>query len=183
MASNSNTSVNASTGDGLVGALFSAFKNPDVVSSLVEALKTEICKEMYGRRNGVRLHGIPEKSAENTDEIVMKIAREIGADIPDMALSRSHRVGPKQQGKPRPIIAKFIGHNYKTRLLKNKNKLRGSTPPIFLKEDLTKTRANLAKRARNLKKDGKISDTWTRDGVIFVKHKNEKVERLTKTVK
>ena len=117
MASNSNTSE----GDGLVGALVSAFKNPEVVSSLVEALKSEICKvyegelsemkliidnqkdeiknlrqelnyrtdelEMYGRRNGVRLHGIPENSTENIDEIVMKIAREIGADIPDMALS------------------------------------------------------------------------------------------------
>ena len=135
---------------------------------------------MYGRRNGVRLHGIPENSTENTDEIVMKIARKIGADIPDMALSRSHRVGPKQQGKPRPIIVKFIGHSYKTRLLKNKNKLRESTPPIFINEDLTKMRADLAKRERNLKKDGKILDTWTRDGVIFVKHKNAKVERITK---
>jgi hypothetical protein len=137
---------------------------------------------MCGRRIRVRLHGIPEKSEKTTDEIVMKIALEIGADIPDMALSRSHRVGPKQQGKPRPNIAKFIGHNYKTRLLKNKNKLRESTPQIhvFLNEDLMKTHVNLAKRARNLKMDGKISDTWTCDGVIFMKHKNEKVERITK---
>ena len=136
--------------------------------------------EIYGRRNGVRIHGIPEVSGENTDEIVLGIASDIGAEIPDFALGRSHRVGPKVDQRPRPIIAKFIGHNYKVRLMRNKGKLRGSTPQIFINEDLTKTRADIAKRARKLKKDGKISDTWTRDGLIFVKYKDGKIDKVVK---
>ncbi|KAK3084225.1 hypothetical protein FSP39_010276 [Pinctada imbricata] len=70
-------------------------------------------------------------------KILIKLSWKIGADIPDTALGGSHRVGPKQRGQARPIIAKFVGHNFKTRLLKNKNKLRGSTPQIFINEDLT----------------------------------------------
>ena len=40
---------------------------------------------------------------------------------------------------------------------------------MFVNEHLTKKRANLAKFARDLKKQKKIFSTWTRDGKIFIK--------------
>ena len=130
--------------------------------------------EMYGRRNGVRIHGIPEKLGENTDEIVINLAKKVGANIPDFALGRSHRVGPKDSTKKRPIIAKFISHNYKVALLKHKKNLKEqkNCEDVYINEDLTSTRAKWAQRARNLKKQDKIQATWTRDGIIFVKHKD-----------
>ena len=198
----------------LVLALTEALKDPHVVDTIVSALKHEISRaveaeldglkavivekdkqidelkcsiddlEMYGRRNGIRIHGVPETEHEDTDSIVMDLAHEIGVNLPDVALGRSHRVGPKAGGKPRAIIAKFVGHNHKVNVLKNKNKLRKrqgtNRPAVFVNEDLTKTRADLAKRARKLKSDGKISDTWTRDGVIFLKLKEGQIVRVNR---
>ena len=112
----------------LTKALIKAFENPTVVTRLITALREEIHStfkgelhalkqkirerddriqtleakveglEMYGRRNGVRIHGVPETEGENTDTIVMEIAGEIEAGIPASALGRSHRVGKKSAG-------------------------------------------------------------------------------------
>ena len=180
----------------LVDALKEALKDPSVIELLNDAVKSEIESlksivsekdlkiqeledrleglEMYGRRNGVRIHGIPEKIGESTDEIVLNLAKKVGADIPEFALGRSHRVGPKASGKTRPIIAKFIGHNFKVGLLKNKKNLKTlkNCEEVYINEDLTSTRAKWAQRARDLRKKDKIQSTWTRDGVIFIKHKD-----------
>ena len=181
----------------LVDALKEALKDPEVVELIsstllteIETLKTVITEkdskikeledkieglEMYGRRNGVRIYGIPEKKGEDTDEIVISLANNIGADIPKFALGRSHRVGPKNSDKQRPIIAKFIGHNFKVNMLKNKSKLKDleNYDNVFINEDLTSRRAKMAQCARELRKKDKIQSTWTRDGIIFVKHKDK----------
>ena len=47
---------------------------------------------------------------------------------------------------------------------------------LYINED--RTRAEVAARARQLKRDGKLDDTWTRDGFIFVK-KGDSVHRIT----
>ena len=48
---------------------------------------------------------------------------------------------------------------------------------LYTNEDLTKTRAEVAVRARQLKRDGKLDDTWTRDGYICVQ-KRDSVRRM-----
>ena len=122
----------------------------------------------------------PESRGEDTDAIVIQLADNIDAAIPPHALGRSHRVDEVDTNRPRPIIAKFVGHNFKVKLLKNKNKLRGNRgrQKIFINEDLTAKRAKWAKRARGWKKDGKVKDTWTRDGILFVKMSNDAIERI-----
>ena len=50
---------------------------------------------------------------------------------------------------------------------------------IFINDDLTKTRAQVASEARKMKKEKKIDDTWTtRNGVICIR-KNGQVTRVT----
>ena len=206
-------------------AMIRAFENPVVVNKLITALREEIHEsfkhelqtlkenikqrddkiqeleskveglEMYGRRNGIRIHGIPESADENTDKIVMELASDIGADIPGVALGRSHRVGRKGTGKPRAIIAKFIGHNHKVRILRNKKVLRDlqdtadtedenlqalrkKYKDVYVNEDLTSKRAGWARQGREWKRAKKIKDLWTRDGVMFVKQLNDFVSRV-----
>ena len=202
-------------------AVIKVLKNPDVVKTLIAAIRSEIRAsfkqeldekdkeirdlrtelenktddlEMYGRRNGVRIHGIPEAEGENTDEIFHKLVDDIKAmhvsddsdapqdDIPRTALGRSHRVGKKGGDNPRAIIVKFVSHNYKVAFLRKKKDLRqlGRGEPVFVNEDLTKTRAGMAKRARDLKRAERLTDTWTRDGVVFVKKTDGTIERFTR---
>ena len=119
--------------------------------------------EMYGRRNGVRIYGIDVEKGENTDQLMLDLAHRIGADIPKCALGRCHRVGRPNNNSHRAIIAKFISHNYKVELLKCKKNLRkhssenedaqntATLPLIFIYEDLTKLRMDLAKRGTETK--------------------------------
>ena len=55
----------------------------------------------------------------------------------------------------------------KTAIMRNGKKLKGSQ--IFVNEDMTRIRGKIAWEACQLCRDGKVLDTWTRDGIIFVK--------------
>lgn len=150
--------------------------------------KNEAEKELqqllqYTRRNAVRITNpawlepirTPENSAvEDTDALVLQLAASLDVNLQPWEISRSHRVGkPRQGASPRPILVKFISYNARKRLydarktLKNRPDLRN----VFINEDLTKANGKLAFEARKLKKDKVISETFTRDGRIYVRHR------------
>ena len=86
------------------------------------------------------------------------------------------------------IIAKFVGHNSKVAFLKQKKELKNLDKEtykndVFANEDLTAKRAALARPARQWKKSKQISDTWTRDGVVFVKSKEGDITTFTRECK
>jgi hypothetical protein len=157
------------------------FQNDNMQQQLEESAQ-------YSRRNGVRIFGCPEKTSEDTDKIVVSIAEKMGANISLSEISRSHRIGPPpsmNNSRPRPIIAKFIGYRHKKEFITKRSQLKdlpSSEPRIFVNDDMTKLRASLAARARDIKKSGKIEDTWCRDGIIFIKkssHSGNKIIKIT----
>ena len=77
----------------------------------------------------------------------------------------------------RDIIVRFTSHNTKSAIMRNARKLKGTR--LFINEDMTKTRATMAWEARCLKRDNKLIDTWTRDGVIFTKSTDNKINSIT----
>ena len=95
--------------------------------------------------------------------------RKLSIQISDSDVVCSHRVGRRAEDRstPRDIIVRFTTHNTKASVMRSARKLKGTH--VLINEDLTKTRATLAWEARTLKRERKISDTWTRDRVIFVK--------------
>ena len=136
--------------------------------------------EQYSRRNTVRIRGVAEALNENTDIAVKELAaRKLSVDISDSDVVRSHRVGRRAEDRstPRDIIVRFTTHNTKTSVMRSALKLKGTH--VFINEDLTKTRATIAWEARTLKRERKISDTWTRDGVIFVKKGESGIQSFT----
>jgi hypothetical protein len=122
-----------------------------------ETLHLEIDNlEQYGRRNCLLFHGVKEQEGaatrsqiENTDAIVVSITKEkVGLEISEADLDRSHRLGRKvpscnvqSRPRPRPIIVKFLSHNIRFQVYRNKRKLKGLGLGIF--ESLTKKRAEL----------------------------------------
>ena len=141
--------------------------------------------EQYGRRNAVRVRGVPEPEkgvSEDTDSIVCDLANEkLGLQLDPSDLVRSHRVGKLREssdGSPgmRDIIVKFVSHNSKVAMMKNRSKLKGSR--LFINEDLSRIRASLAYKARVLKREKKILDTWTRDGAIYLKLQDSSTRRV-----
>ena len=153
----------------------------------IESLRERIDHlEQYGRRENVRINGIPEPedNDENTNAVVLKLAESIGVDLFEDHINRSHRIGRKGDF-PRPIICRFHSTKDRDRLMKMKKNLRDldtmkhfGCRKIFLNEDLTKTRAEIASAARKMKKESNIDDTWTRNGVICVK-KDGRIVKVT----
>ena len=138
--------------------------------------------EQYSRRNTLRIRGLPEAIHEDTDDLVKELAaRKLEVQVADHDVVRSHRVGKRSEdrGTPRDVIVRFTTHNKKRAIMKNARKLKGSK--LFINEDMTKARATMAWEARNLKREGKITDTWTRDGVIFVKLGENRIKSFTAT--
>lgn len=127
--------------------------------------------EQYSRRLCVRVSNFTETHGENTDQLILNVAKDGEANISLEGIDRSHRVGPNNDGKPRDIIVKFRSYPARSAFLKCKKKLREKKTNIYINEDLTKSRNNLAYECRKLKKDSSccISDTWVCDGKIFIK--------------
>ena len=61
--------------------------------------------------------------------------------------------------------------------MRNGQTLKGSR--IYINEDMTRIRGKIAWEAHQLRHDGKLIDTWTRDGIIFVKKSENNIKLFT----
>ena len=127
-------------------------------------------QEQYSRKDSVRIYGIPdpEDERENTNDIVVKLAKDIGVNITTADLSVSHRLGRDvwRGGKLRTIIAKFVRRQCKTDIMRNKKRLRDcqNYETVYINDDLTTLRNKLV---MELKKDDNIKQVWKIEGRIF----------------
>lgn len=149
--------------------------------SKVEFAKDDL--EQYSRRNSVRISGYPEDTSENTDNIVLSIARELDVEIIKSDIDRSHRVGkptsqrsgrPAQnKQRPRDILVKFATYNARQQLYEMRKDLRNSEnetmKQLFINEDLTKKRSQLLYDARCLFRVEKLAAAYSLDGRLFVR--------------
>lgn len=160
-------------------------ENSTVIKNLQAALEAKDktiaeleCKiddiEQYQRRQCLRIFGIKEENDEDTDEIALKVAKDIGVDLSVTDIDRSHRVGRKNEDRPRPIIVKFCSYRQRHKMYQNKKLLKGSG--VTLREDLTRARHNLLKDC--ISRYG-LHNVWTQDGAIIVKSGDAR-RRITK---
>ena len=128
--------------------------------------------EQYSRRTCVRIGNIRETEGESTDDIVLDVCKKSGADISIHDIDRSHRVGKLKSGKKREIIVKFVNYKARTRFIMSRKSLREKKYEIYLNEDHTRTRSDLAYQCRLLKKDKNsvVQSSWTFDGRQYIKN-------------
>ncbi|KAJ8318403.1 hypothetical protein KUTeg_003494 [Tegillarca granosa] len=139
-------------------------------------------QEQYSRRNAIRIAGIAENKDENTNEIVLDIAKRANLDITLSDIDRSHRVGPPNMGRNRQIIVKFTNYRAKYKLMKSRKHFKRSADPIlksvYINEDLTKARSNLYNAARTYVKNKHCHKCWTWDGKVFVTDTKDRKIRI-----
>lgn len=138
--------------------------------------------EQYSRKNSLEIDGIPEECYTSTEEVVLKVGNALNVDISPQDIEISHRINRRGSNS---IIVKFISHKVKTRLYKERVKLknvnlkdlfpsysnaaRGESTRIFINESLTNYRRFLVGTANKMKRDGIFVSVWTIDGKIFAK--------------
>ena len=125
--------------------------------------------EQYSRRDSVRVCGIAETDNENTNDIVVRVAKDMGVVISPNDISVSHRVGGPRRGrnsdKPRPILAKFVRREFTSQIMYRKKNLREveAYRNVYVQEDLTKARSKLV---FELKRASDVKRVWTVNGRI-----------------
>ena len=121
---------------------------------------------------------------ESTEEQVTSFLRKCDIEIDPETIEACHILPVKKQTDDRPsttstipttppipaIIMRFANRKYKSDLLRQGRKLKGSN--VYINEHLTKSNAAIAKKARFLKKQDKIQSTWTVSCKVFIKTKD-----------
>ncbi|KAK7475567.1 hypothetical protein BaRGS_00033200 [Batillaria attramentaria] len=98
--------------------------------------------EQYGRRNNVRIYGLPEdarnESAHQTGVDVRKFCRgKHGVSLAETDIDIAHRLGSRQQDRHRSVIVKFVKfvrRNVRQQVLKQRRKLKQTG--IMVTDDL-----------------------------------------------
>ena len=146
--------------------------------------------EQYSRRTNLRFFGIPEsETGEDTTGKLLSIVNETMGVTPPIVSAdvvTSHRLGRRvpgadEQTRPRQVIVKFATAHMRDVVMRPKCRLResGDGPMVDVNEDLTRRRAALAKKTRQLKKSRKINDYWTFNGKVVVKTHGGSTENKT----
>ena len=82
----------------------------------------------------------------------------------DISVCHAMRTSSRQ---PDNVIVKFTNRKKKIMILKKAKQLKGTD--IFLNGRLTKENSDIFCMTRTLRKEGRISDTWTRDCKVFIR--------------
>ena len=157
----------------------------------VDTIEQEMDRlEQYTRRSNLVFRGIAETDqGENTDAKILSLVNSEMKITPALALSdiaRSHRLGKKREGtgNRRAIIVRFNSDRVRDCVYRGRVNLKDYNQqhrdhPVFINDDLTARRSKLAFECRQLKKEKKISDTWTYYGKLIVKDLSSNVSEVT----
>lgn len=107
-----------------------------------------------------------ELDALSVEQQVASYFESKGIDLDLEDIEACHPL-PTRNSRPPAVILRFISRKKKTSLLKQGRKLKGTD--VYINEHLTKRNAEIAKKARQLKKQGKIQQTWVSNCKIFIK--------------
>lgn len=77
-----------------------------------------------------------------------------------------HPLPRRNVNDPPAVIMRFV-HRKKMELLQQRKKVKGSN--VFLNDHLTRKNAEIARKARLLRKQNKIQNTWVSSCKIFIK--------------
>lgn len=140
--------------------------------------------EQYSRMNNLVITGLPikprsyaravvgdngeepELETRSVEQQVESFFQSKGVELNLDYIESCHPL-PRNSNKKPTVIFRFVNRKNKTALLKQGRKLKGTN--VYLNEHLTKKNAEIAWKARDLKKQHKIQHTWVNNCKIFIK--------------
>lgn len=157
----------------------------DELSGAIDTVRYDLslaseCIERTEKSHDLIFSGIPYLQSENLKEIFQKIANSLSygnSEIPLVSLKRLARL-PIAPGSNPPIACQFALLNERDAFYRKYLSLRtlnlsnigfDNGNRIFVNENLTQRARAIRAEALKLKKDGRIQQVSTRNGVVFVK--------------
>jgi len=108
-----------------------------------------------------------EREVRSVEQQVAAFLQSKGVELDLDCIEACHPL-PRRINNDRPaVILRFVNRRNKKALLKQGRKLKGTN--VYINEHLTKKNADIARKARYLRKQEKIQHTWVTNGKIFIK--------------
>lgn len=142
-------------------------KNEELLTSHNKLAARADNNEQHSRNECLLVHGVPEAPREDTDKLFVEVvSNNLGFTITSPDLKRSHRLGrERDDGKPRPIIARFARMDLRNKVYYHKKLLKGKK--FLITENLTDRRLAAYNEAKT--KYG-VTNVWTQEGRIMAKN-------------
>ncbi|CAG2206691.1 unnamed protein product [Mytilus edulis] len=147
-----------------------------------EAMELSNWNEQYSRKKNIKIFDFPEKKGERLPHSFFQEISKLGVKIEPSEIVAAHRI-PGKNGKPRPILVKFMRMESKISILRNR-KLINEKLEVRISDDVTKLNQGLLNRLY-LHED--VNSAWYFNGLfpysslIFLSVSKLPVENLTKT--
>ena len=148
------------------------YKNNEVVQNLIQQntdMKEQIAElEDRHRRNNLRFMSIKEKCGvesetweESETKVKVFLQEKLGLETDEITIERVHRIGKKEEGKRRTIIAKFLNYKQREKVLNKYKELKLWEDQIYINEDFSEytveKRRILFKRAKEIRERGEFA--------------------------
>lgn len=153
----------------------------DLKKSLHLIQKDQNQSQQRDRLLNLEIIGVPEKKAENTEELLFKIASHAQTTLSRDDYVHVNRVQPRQvvPGRPRTIVAKLKSRDTKDSIIAGIRKARGintkdlgftgEPTPIYVKEHLTTVNKDLLKKCKTTAVAKNYQFVWVKNCRIFMR--------------
>ena len=118
----------------------------------------------------------PEEELSSLEDQVVAYLEEKNIEIDRTQVSACHLLGRGTKQHPPRIILRFSNRKEKVRLLRQRKNLSGTN--VYINEHLTQKNAQIARHARELRRTAKIKDTWSRNGIVFIKNNDSTILKV-----
>ena len=108
-----------------------------------------------------------EQELQSLEKQVVGFLNEKNIEIHEDEIAVCHTLMSTRKMTVPNIIVRFVNRKTKMRVMKNAKNLKGTR--VYINEHLTSKNGDIARLARNLRKEGKIKATWTRNCSVFIK--------------
>lgn len=108
-----------------------------------------------------------EEEKESLEQQVICFLDSKGIHVDSGDIEACHTLMSKNKTATPLVIIRFTNRKKKSALLRQGSKLKGTE--VYINEHLTKKNADIARKARILRKQNKIQATWARNCKIFIK--------------
>lgn len=168
----------------------------NAATAVISTLQQDFdAREQYSRMNNIEISGLPFKKGENLISVLQNIYTVVGLNLETQFIDSIQRVrrfhtvdigdndcdhsSSTSNTREPAVIVKFTRRLYKDQLLSAVRARRGITTSsigfngpavnLYLGDHLTPANKLLLKRARELKKDNKLTYLWIRDCKILAR--------------
>lgn len=110
---------------------------------------------------------LTEPDQDSIEQQVTAFFNSKGISVNNNDIEACHPLPQRNKADKPVIIIRFTNRKHKNVLLRQGRKLKGSG--VYVNEHLTKKNGDIARKARFLRKQGKIQSTWTANCKVCIK--------------